>query len=85
MKKWALAAMAVLVFLVCFILITLVWHRHSQKQELLAARDEVLPKLRAIMEEMATRRRPVLRGEAIPGDGGGEVQALILDLESQYS
>ena len=37
------------------------------------------------MEEMATRRRPVLRGEAIPGDGGGELQALILELENQYS
>ena len=83
MKKLELATLAVLVFLVCFVLMTLVWHRHSQKQELIAAREEVLPKLRVIMEEMATRRRPVLRGEAIPGDGGGELQALLLKLEDQ--
>ena len=41
----------------------------SDKKKLVAARNEVLPKLQAIMAELAEQKRPVLRGEPIPGSG----------------
>ncbi len=41
----------------------------SDKEKLVAARNEVLPKLQAIMAELAEQKRLVLRGEPIPGSG----------------
>ena len=51
--------------------------------KLLAARDEVRPKLQAIMAEWAEEKRPVLRGEPISGSGAGKLDLVfgkILDV-----
>ncbi|MCZ6690972.1 MAG: hypothetical protein O7H41_15385 [Planctomycetota bacterium] len=48
----------------------------SDKDKLVAARDEVLPTLQAIMAELAEEKRPVLRGEPISGSGAGKLDSV---------
>ena len=67
-----------LVFVTALVAVAVLVSRYSSdKKKLLAARDEVLPKLQAIMEEMEKEKRPVLRGEPIPGSGAEKLDLVL--------
>ena len=66
------------VFVAAFVAVAVLASRYSSdKKKLLAARDEVLPKLQAIMEAMEKEKRPVLRGEPIPGSGAEKLDSVL--------